>query len=146
MVVRGRAATGWLEGSGLALDNGVVCDETLNAGAPGVYAAGDVVRWFNPMFGETMRLEHWTTAAEQGAVAAANAIEPAAAPCSIVPYFWSDWHDDRIQFVGIPEADEIEVVSGDRPPGTSSPSTAGATWSPARWASTSAAPSSHCAP
>jgi NADPH-dependent 2,4-dienoyl-CoA reductase/sulfur reductase-like enzyme len=107
-------ATGWLEGSGLELDGGVVCDETLNAGAPGVYAAGDVARWHNPLFGETMRLEHWTTAAEQGAIAARNAIGPTEpTPCSIVPYFWSDWDDDRIQFVGIPNADEIEVVAGD---------------------------------
>src|SRR5262249_59322953 len=63
-------ATDWLQGSGLELDDGVVCDETLNAGAPGVYAAGDVARWFNPLFGQTMRLEHWTTAAAQGRVAA----------------------------------------------------------------------------
>ena len=58
--------TDWLEGSGLTLDNGVVCDETLLA-APGIVAAGDVARWPNPMFdGEMMRLEHWTNAAEQG--------------------------------------------------------------------------------
>jgi len=107
-------ATEWLQGSGLELDDGVVCDETLNAGAPGVYAAGDVARWFNPLFGQTMRLEHWTTAAEQGRVAARHAIDPSrAAPCAMVPYFWSDWNDDRIQFVGIPGPDEVQVVAGD---------------------------------
>ncbi len=41
--------TGWLEGSGLTLDNGVVCDETCLA-APGIVAAGDVARWPNPLF------------------------------------------------------------------------------------------------
>jgi NADPH-dependent 2,4-dienoyl-CoA reductase/sulfur reductase-like enzyme len=107
-------ATEWLQGSGLELDDGVVCDETLNAGAPGVYAAGDVARRFNPLFGQTMRLEHWTTAAEQGRVAARHAIDPSrAAPCAMVPYFWSDWNDDRIQFVGIPGPDEVQVVAGD---------------------------------
>ena len=35
-------ATGWLEGSGLELRDGVVCDASLAAGPPGVYAAGDV--------------------------------------------------------------------------------------------------------
>lgn len=119
LVVAGIGAvpeTGWLEGSGLTLDDGVVCDETLWAGAPGVYAAGDVARWPNALFGEPMRLEHWTSAAEQGAVAAANAIgEPklGARPYVTVPYFWSDWYGSRIQFVGVPAADEIEVVSGD---------------------------------
>ena len=64
-------ATGWLEGSGLTLRDGVVCDDTL-AAAPGVWAAGDVCRWPNRLFGEEMRVEHWTNAAEQGAVAARN--------------------------------------------------------------------------
>jgi hypothetical protein len=62
-------ATGWLEGSGLTLDDGVVCGPTLNASARGVYAAGDVARWFHPMYRTSMRLEHWTSAAEQGALA-----------------------------------------------------------------------------
>ncbi|MPY96388.1 MAG: FAD-dependent oxidoreductase, partial [Actinophytocola sp.] len=106
-------ATGWLDGSGLKLDNGVVCDETLATSAPGVYAAGDVCRWANPLFGETMRLEHWTSAAEQGALAARNAIDPSAAtPCALVPYFWSDLYDGRVQFVGVPHADEVRVVAG----------------------------------
>jgi len=105
--------TGWLDGSGLKLDNGIVCDETLASSAPGVYAAGDVARWFNPLFGETMRLEHWTSAAEQGILAARNAIDPATAtPCTLVPYFWSDLYDSRVQFVGLPTADEVRVVAG----------------------------------
>jgi NADPH-dependent 2,4-dienoyl-CoA reductase/sulfur reductase-like enzyme len=107
-------ATGWLEDSGLRLDNGIVCDEYLFTGAEGVYAAGDVARWHNPLFDRPMRLEHWTSAAEQGAVAARNALDPASAkPYATVPYFWSDWYDSRIQFVGVPATDEIRVVEGD---------------------------------
>ncbi|MGY4101918.1 NAD(P)/FAD-dependent oxidoreductase [Nocardia sp. R16R-3T] len=107
-------ATGWLEGSGLRLDNGVVCDETLWTGVEGVYAAGDVARWHNLLFDRLMRLEHWTSAAEQGALAARNALAPESAkPYQTVPYFWSDWYDSRIQFVGVPTADEIKVVEGD---------------------------------
>jgi len=98
-----RPTTGWLQDSGLTLDGGVVCDETLRA-AEGVYAAGDIVRWPNARFGETMRIEHWTNAAEQGRVAGLNAVStvlgnPAVA-CSTVPYFWSDQHGVRIQFAG----------------------------------------------
>jgi NADPH-dependent 2,4-dienoyl-CoA reductase/sulfur reductase-like enzyme len=106
--------TWWLEGSGLTIDNGVVCDETLAASAPGVYAAGDIARWMNPLFGRPMRIEHWTSAAEQGAFAARNALDPQnAKPYSTVPYFWSDWYDTRIQFVGISAADETKIVTGD---------------------------------
>ncbi|MBJ8345189.1 NAD(P)/FAD-dependent oxidoreductase [Antrihabitans sp. YC2-6] len=107
-------AVGWLAGSGLTLDNGVVCDETLFTGVDGVYAAGDIARWINPLFDRHMRLEHWTSAAEQGAAAARNALDPAnAKPYSTVPYFWSDWYDSRIQFVGSPIGDEVLVVDGD---------------------------------
>jgi NADPH-dependent 2,4-dienoyl-CoA reductase/sulfur reductase-like enzyme len=113
-------ATAWLEGSGLELDNGVVADATL-AAAPGVYVAGDLARWPNTLFDDVhpgpMRLEHWTSAAEQGARAARNAVDPdQAATYETVPYFWSDWYASRIQFVGLAHADremEIEVVAGD---------------------------------
>ena len=111
-------ATEWLADSGLLLDNGICADETLAAldstgrPVPGVYVAGDVARWRNPLFEQLMRIEHWTNAAEQGAQAARNALNPStAAPYSTVPYFWSDWYDHRIQFVGIAEADDVTVVS-----------------------------------
>jgi NADPH-dependent 2,4-dienoyl-CoA reductase/sulfur reductase-like enzyme len=107
--------TGWLRGSGAVLherDGGVVCDETMSTGLPGVYAAGDVAYWPNPVFdGELMRLEHWSTAVEQGAAAARNAIGPGDAALSTVPYFWSVWYGQRIQFVGIPQADEVRMLS-----------------------------------
>ena len=106
--------TSWLEGSGLFLDNGIVCDQTLWTGVPGVYAAGDVANWLNPMFGMRQRMENWTAAAEQGAAAARNALDPMnAKPYATVPYFWSDWYGSRIQFVGVPDADEVLVVDGD---------------------------------
>lgn len=106
--------TDWLEGSGLTLDNGIVCDENLFTGVDGIYAAGDVARWHNRLFDRSQRLEHWTSAAEQGAVAARNALDPNAPKAySTVPYFWSDWYGHRIQFVGVPQADEIVVVDGD---------------------------------
>jgi NADPH-dependent 2,4-dienoyl-CoA reductase/sulfur reductase-like enzyme len=104
----------WLEGSSLAIDNGVMCDETLWTGAPGVYAAGDVANWLNPVFDARQRMENWTAAAEQGAAAARNALDPEnAKPYGTVPYFWSDWYGSRIQFVGVPEADEVLLVDGD---------------------------------
>jgi NADPH-dependent 2,4-dienoyl-CoA reductase/sulfur reductase-like enzyme len=108
--------TGWLAGSGVTLherDGGIVCDETLATGVPGVYAAGDVAHFPHGLFGgRLMRLEHWTNASEQGMLAARNALNPAEAkPAMGVPYFWSDWYGSRIQFVGIPQAEEIRVVS-----------------------------------
>ena len=107
-------ATDWLAGSGLAIRDGVVCDSTLNAGVPGVYAAGDVARWPNPLFDEEMRVEHWTNAAEQGAIAATNLLaesrgEPRATYAP-VPFFWSDQYDRRIQFLGRAGPDDDAMV------------------------------------
>jgi NADPH-dependent 2,4-dienoyl-CoA reductase/sulfur reductase-like enzyme len=101
----------WLDGSGVKLDDGVVCDEHLWTGLPGVHAAGDIARWHNPEFGSLMRLENWTAAAEQGAVAARNALGEQEAYRTI-PYFWTDWYDTRIQFVGVPEADQVVMLQG----------------------------------
>ena len=112
-------ATQWLEGSGLAVNDGVVCDAYLQA-APGVFAAGDVARWVNGLYSDlepTMRVEHWTTAAEQGAHAARNALaymnNTPLMPYSAVPFFWSDQFTARIQFLGrSTDAEEIRVVAG----------------------------------
>lgn len=107
-------ATAWLESSGLELNDGVVCDELCRA-APGVYAAGDVARWTNPLFGESMRVEHWTNAAEQGQAAAENLLagEGRGTPFAPVPFFWSDQYDVKIQFVGRARpGDDVEVVDG----------------------------------
>ena len=107
----------WLENTGLTLRDGVVCDATLNAGLPGVYGAGDVCRWFNNLYEREMRIEHWTTASEQGAAAATNLLatsrgeEPQ--PYSAVPFFWSDQFTARIQFLGRAEGDEnAHIVVG----------------------------------
>ena len=110
-------ATGWLDGSGLELRDGVVCQPDLNAGAPLVYAAGDMVRWYNSLFDEEMRIEHWTNAAEQGALAAQNLLaEAAGEPTTAyapVPFFWSEQYDRRIQFLGrASPGDDVQIIAG----------------------------------
>jgi NADPH-dependent 2,4-dienoyl-CoA reductase/sulfur reductase-like enzyme len=96
--------TGWLEGSGLRLADGVVCDEHCRAvgGDHSIVAAGDVARWRNPRYGSLMRVEHWTNAVEQAEYAAGTLVHgadgrPGYAP---VPYFWSDQYDMHLQFAG----------------------------------------------
>lgn len=110
-------ATSWLNDAGLTLDDGVVCGPDLSAGPPLVYAAGDVARWYNPLYDEVMRIEHWTNAAEQGALAAGNLLAEDAgqvtAPYEPVPFFWSEQYDRRVQFLGRASAgDEVLVVAG----------------------------------
>ena len=106
--------TEWLEGSGLTLDDGVVCDPTCLA-APNVVAAGDVARWTDPRTGESMRVEHWDNAVEQGRHAARRllATDEEAEVFASVPWFWSDQYDRKIQLAGRPHPDdEVRVVDG----------------------------------
>lgn len=113
-----RPSTGWLEGSGLRLDDGVLCDEYCAAvGVPDVYALGDVARWFDRHAGAHVRVEHWTTAAQQANVVAHNIVHPDQLQVHRAhPYFWSDQHGVKIQLVGhtAPDSDEVTIIrSGD---------------------------------
>ncbi len=104
----------WLEGSGLELADGLVCDETCLA-ATDVVAAGDVARWTNPRYGESMRVEHWDNAVQQGVHAARRLLQSdeEAQPFSPVPWFWSDQYDRKIQLAGRTHPDaEVSVVTG----------------------------------
>ena len=104
--------TEWLDGSGLEVDDGVVCDASCLA-ADRVTAAGDVARWPNELFGETMRVEHWDNAAQQGAHAARCLLDAAVGPFTPVPWFWSDQYDRKIQLAGrVRGDDEVRVVTG----------------------------------
>lgn len=118
-------ATQWLDSSGLSIHNGVMCDATLNVGVPGIYAAGDIARWPNALYVDeepTMRIEHWTNAAEQGAHAAGNLLATGrgetAEPYISVPFFWSDQFEARIQFLGRANSeDEMKIVMGNEESG-----------------------------
>ncbi len=101
-------ATEWLAGSGLRLDNGVVCDARCRA-ADGIYAAGDVARWEHERLG-SLRLENRTNATEQ-AIAVAGAILGEDRPYTPVPYFWTDQFDAKIHVHGVLSPD-VSIVEG----------------------------------
>lgn len=108
--------TSWLEGSGLELADGVVCDESCLAlgGGDRIVAVGDVARWDHPRLGSS-RIEHWTNAGEQAAHAAKALVHGAgtAGAFGPVPYFWSDQFGTKLQFVGAcRDDDHFEIVEG----------------------------------
>ncbi|QII07359.1 FAD-dependent oxidoreductase [Rhodococcoides fascians A25f] len=104
--------TQWLEGSGLELDNGVVCDSHCRA-AEGIYAVGDVARWYHEHTGALMRLENRTNVTEQAA-AVAGVITGDSAPYAPIPYFWTDQFDAKLQVHGLlPKDADVDIVEGD---------------------------------
>jgi phthalate 3,4-dioxygenase ferredoxin reductase subunit len=114
----------WLHGSGLLIDDGVVCDAYLAAaGAEHVFAVGDVARWPHPELGALVRSEHWTNAADQARYVARNIARPGARePFASSDYVWSDQYDWKVQLaghraravtervIGTPEADRPQVT------------------------------------
>jgi 3-phenylpropionate/trans-cinnamate dioxygenase ferredoxin reductase subunit len=114
VAVGGRPVTDWLAGSGLTLDDGVVCDDRCRA-ADDVYAVGDVARFGAGAGRRGVRLENRTNATEQGLFVAAD-ILGAGRAYQPLPYVWSDQFQVRIQVYGtVPEGpggSSVRIVEG----------------------------------
>lgn len=109
-----RPATDWLDGSGVEVDNGVVCDAVGRTRTPHVWALGDVAAWADAA-GLPSRVEHWSNVAEQvrALVPALLGQEPSA-NAAAVPYFWSDQYDVKIQSLGhLGGSDTVHLISDD---------------------------------
>jgi NADPH-dependent 2,4-dienoyl-CoA reductase/sulfur reductase-like enzyme len=106
-------STDWLLGSGLPLDNGVLCDTGCVTSIPSVVAVGDVAR-YRTAEGNHVRHEHWTNASEQPVVAVRNLLAGTTVD-SFRPsgYVWSDQYGVRLQVAGETSGvDEIAVIDG----------------------------------
>jgi len=109
--------TEWLEGSGLPVENGVVCDATTQV-VPGIVACGDVAAWDSPRYGR-LRIEHWDNAVDMGRAAGRRllAADGEAEVYDPIPWFWSDQYDIRIQMAGRPappeQGGQMAVIGGE---------------------------------
>lgn len=114
--------TGWLRGSGLPLDNGIVCEPTCHVvGAEDVVAAGDVAQWPNLRFDNVpRRVEHWLNAVEMGRAAAENLLagRAEAEPFTPMPRFWTEQYGVRIQAAGMPKLGKDIITLGTPDEGT----------------------------
>jgi NADPH-dependent 2,4-dienoyl-CoA reductase/sulfur reductase-like enzyme len=109
--------TGWLDGSGLRLRDGVVTDRFCFADDERrIVAAGDVAVFPHPLAETPVAIRHWSNAIDQAPVAAANLL--ANDPSELISYepvpsFWSDQYDVKIQSVGFPHlADTAPEIDG----------------------------------
>lgn len=99
--------------AGLDIDNGIVVDEHLATSHPSIWAAGDVAHAFHPVFGTRIRLEHWSSALNQGPAAARNMLDQPVAYDNI-PYFFSDQYDLGMEYSGYAPGWDTVVFRGDR--------------------------------
>jgi len=88
---------------GLAVEDGILVDQTGRTSDPDIFAAGDVTRHPNAFAGGLVRLESWANAQNQ-AIIAARAALGAAARYDEIPWFWSDQYDVNMQILGFPAA------------------------------------------
>jgi 3-phenylpropionate/trans-cinnamate dioxygenase ferredoxin reductase subunit len=98
--------------AGLRVDNGIVVDEHLETGVPGIYAAGDVANAWHPHYGHHLRVEHWANALNQGMTAGRNAAGQRETYTRL-PYFFSDQHDLGMEYVGHGDRGDSVTVRGD---------------------------------
>ncbi|UUU35483.1 FAD-dependent oxidoreductase [Streptomyces sp. CA-210063] len=113
--VGARPCVEWLEGSGVALDDGVKCGADGRTSLAGVVAVGDCASWYDPRAGHHRRVEHWTGAQERPAAAVATLLAGGAVEPGVPrpPYFWSDQYGVKIQFAGhAAGADSVTVEEG----------------------------------
>ncbi|MFD4366041.1 NAD(P)/FAD-dependent oxidoreductase [Rhodococcus sp. NPDC058521] len=106
--------TEWLAGSGVDVDNGVLCDEVGRTNVSHVWAAGDVAAWQVDVGGRK-RVEHWSNAGEQAKILAGALTDTSDPDAAVqVPYFWSDQYGLKIQALGtVAAGDTVHVVKDD---------------------------------
>lgn len=92
----------FLEGSGIAMDNGVRVDRYLQTNDTNIYAAGDVANFFDPLFNVHRRIEHWDNAFKQGRLAAKNMLG-LHLPYDEVSYFSCRLFDFGVEILGMPD-------------------------------------------
>ena len=105
-----RPELSFLEGSNVEVDNGVVVDEYCVSSREGIYAAGDMARYYSPRYGRRLRVEHETSAQNQAIVAARNMMGGHSVYDQI-PYVWSKQYDLDIWYLGNAQhIDSVEIV------------------------------------
>jgi 3-phenylpropionate/trans-cinnamate dioxygenase ferredoxin reductase component len=98
--------------AGITVENGILVDEHLQTGVPGVFAAGDVANARRPFYEDRVRVEHWANALHQGPVAA-RAMLGRDDVYDRLPYFFSDQYDVGMEYTGLARSWDRVVFRGD---------------------------------
>lgn len=100
------------ESAGLAVRNGIVVDSYCETTAGHIYAAGDVARFPDPVFGDLTRVEHWDHAKAHGKTAGRN-MAGEREPYEHLSYFFSHTFDLSFNVFGRTADADTTLVSGE---------------------------------
>ncbi|CAN5674179.1 hypothetical protein BH18PSE1_BH18PSE1_12580 [soil metagenome] len=103
--------TDFLRDSGLQLEDGIVVNQYLETHLPGIYAAGDIAKFFDPVFRRNRRIEHWDNALKQGRIVARNMLG-CHESYRAVSYFFSDVLGLSFNFIGDVDGTTRRIVRG----------------------------------
>lgn len=83
----------------LADDGGVRVDPQMRTEDPDVFAAGDIASIANPLYGQRIRVEHWSNALMGGQIAARSMLGHAS-EFDPAPFFFTDQYDIGMEYAG----------------------------------------------
>jgi len=106
------------EEAGLGVQDGIVVDVFGETTAAHIYAAGDVARLRDPVFGDLTRMEHWDHAKAHGKLAGRN-MAGAREEYDHVSYFFTHVFDLSINVFGRTGTADRAIVSGELDSGRS---------------------------
>jgi NADPH-dependent 2,4-dienoyl-CoA reductase/sulfur reductase-like enzyme/nitrite reductase/ring-hydroxylating ferredoxin subunit len=107
-----RPRTAVATSAGVAVDKGVLVNSFLETSVPGIYAAGDIASYPDPISTGRARIEHWVVAERQGQVAAANMLGKRET-FSSAPFFWTEQYGISIRYVGRASGWDAVTLEGD---------------------------------
>jgi 3-phenylpropionate/trans-cinnamate dioxygenase ferredoxin reductase subunit len=96
--------------AGLAIENGIACDQHMRSSDPDIFAAGDCASFIHSKLNNRrIRLEAWRSAQEQAATAAENMLG-GSKNHTAVPWFWSDQYELGLQIAGMADMGPVTVA------------------------------------
>ncbi|MGD0553485.1 MAG: FAD-dependent oxidoreductase [Streptosporangiaceae bacterium] len=95
--------------AGLEVGDGILADAALRTSAEDVFAAGDVVSSYRPLYQRRVRVEHWHNAIASGEAAAQSMLGQQVS-YDPVPYFYSDQYNLGMECAGLPSPGSYDQV------------------------------------
>lgn len=101
----------------LPVDRGIVVDRAGRTADPAIFAIGDCCHADHALYPDRVRLESVQNAVDQAKLVA-NAVMGKPADYDVVPWFWSDQFDSKLQIAGLAQPGQTHQVYEDETAGT----------------------------